>query len=94
MKTLAQAALLSTAVVTLALAGCVNSEGRIRPPDPIGRAIFDALDPGPRPQYATDARYVNQSGYNENVWVEGAWGRDANGQRVWIPGHYANIERR
>jgi len=94
MKLLAQAAFLSAALLMFPLAGCVNSEGRFRPPDPIGRAIFDALDPGPRYQYASDARYVDQSGYSENVWVEGAWGRDARGQRVWIPGHYANIERR
>ncbi len=92
MKPLTQAALLFAAVVTLALAGCVNSEGRFRPPDPIGRAIFDALDPGPR--YYSDAAYVNQPGYNERVWVEGAYGRDSRGRRVWIPGHYATVERR
>jgi hypothetical protein len=94
MKTLSRAALFSVAFLTLALAGCVNSEGRLRPPDPIGRAIFDALDPGPRQPYASDAAYVSQSGYNETVWVEGRWGRDANGREVWIPGHYAPIERR
>ncbi len=94
MKPLPKVILFSFALLTLVLAGCVNSEGRIRPPDPIGRAIFDALDPGPRQQYYSDAAYANQGGYNENVWVDGAWGRDSRGQRVWIPGHYANIERR
>ncbi len=29
----------------LLLVGCVDQYGRVRPPDPIGRALFDALDP-------------------------------------------------
>lgn len=75
--------------------GCVNSEGRLRPPDPLGRALFDALDPGPR-NARSDAYYVqqNQPQYTDDVWVDGAWGRDARGQRIWIPGHWARAEVR
>lgn len=82
-------------MVALSFSGCVNSEGRIRPPDPLGRALFDALDPGPR-YTESDARYVGQpqSQASGNVWVDGAWGRDARGQRVWIPGHWAYGEVR
>ena len=79
--------------------GCVNAEGRFRPIDPLGRALFDALDRGPR---QNDAQYVDgpsgPQGYQQygtqDVWVEGAYGRDASGRRVWVPGHWAQADVR
>lgn len=86
--------LAASTLVGLLLAGCTNADGRFRPIDPLGRMIFDALDPAPR-QYnnnGNDSYYAQpqyQNGRQQNaVWVEGAYGRDANGRRVWIPAHY------
>ncbi|MFY8216285.1 MAG: hypothetical protein ACOVMP_06755, partial [Chthoniobacterales bacterium] len=75
--------------------GCVNSEGRLRPPDPLGRMLFDALDPGPRNARA-DERYVQeyQPEDENDVWIDGAWERDSNGERVWVPGYWASDARR
>lgn len=79
--------------------GCTSPDGRFRPPDPIGYAIFEALDRGPRnaggPR-ASDADYVGSDGQlserghppsPESIWVDGTWG-SSNGQRVWIPAHW------
>ena len=88
--------ILSTlALAALTFTGCTNSEGRFRPPDPLGRALFDALDRGPRttqPSYVgvSDEEFLNRErspgpGY---VWVDGAYGRDARGQTVWVPGRW------
>lgn len=84
----------------LGFSGCTNAEGRFRPPDPLGRLIFDALDPGPR--RTSDAAYVGGPGYQDNyrqpgpdyIWVEGAYGRDASGRRVWVPAHWAPLPSR
>jgi len=87
------------------VAGCVNENGRIRPPDPLGRWIFDALDRPPypnqrQPQYAGvpdsqvapyDQRSAPPQGFARPVWVEGGWGQ-SQGQRVWVPGHWADAQ--
>ncbi len=95
MKKFPACAFLLTAILAISLAGCVNSEGRIRPPDPLGRMLFDALDPGPR-YVEPDAYYVNheQPRTSGDVWVDGAWGRDGRGQQVWVPAHWARGEIR
>ena len=81
------------------LGGCQNPEGRWRPPDPIGYALFEMLDRGPHnppPNRNSDAEYVGQSAPSQerglppsqnSIWVEGTWGV-SNGQRVWIPAHW------
>ena len=83
--------------------GCVNEDGHFRPPDPLGRAIFDLFDPPGRNRApyngSRDADYVygppNQPPPNNArnpEWVEGAWGW-SNGNRVWVPGHWAQDAR-
>jgi hypothetical protein len=79
--------------------GCTNPDGRFRPPDPIGYAIFEALDRGPRHSgspRSSDADYVGSDDQlsarghppsPDSVWVDGTWG-SSNGQRVWIPAHW------
>ncbi|MEO8205437.1 MAG: hypothetical protein ABI615_04600 [Chthoniobacterales bacterium] len=37
-----------TLVGATLLGGCVNDYGHIRPPDPLGRLIFDVFDPPPK----------------------------------------------
>ena len=83
------------------LAGCQNPEGRWRPPDPIGYALFEMLDRGPHTPKAgrnSDADYVNDGPSSptperglppsrDSIWVEGTWGVSA-GRRVWIPAHW------
>lgn len=87
------------AVVGVALSGCVSDQGRLTPIEPIGRAIFNALNPAPThydnryagtsdPRYV-DNRYQQQQRGQDNVWVEGAYGRDTYGGQVWIPAHWA-----
>ncbi|MFZ4597250.1 MAG: hypothetical protein ACOYNN_01265 [Terrimicrobiaceae bacterium] len=82
----------------LILAGCTSPEGRFRPPDPIGYAIFEFFDRGPRnppaSQYSnSDAEYVGnpspsgQPPSPNSIWVDGTWGT-SNGRRVWIPAHW------
>lgn len=75
-------------------AGCKNPEGRFRPPDPLGYAIFEMLDRGPHrpPPQSADAIYAGEeTGPNRpspnSVWVDGTWGT-SNGRRVWIPAHW------
>ncbi len=81
--------------------GCTNPEGRLRPPDPIGYAIFEFFDRGPHappPNRIPDADYVdNGTAYGSpqrglppsrnSIWVEGTWGV-SNGRRVWVPAHW------
>ncbi len=83
------------------LIGCRNAEGRLRPPDPIGYALFEWLDRGPHPATAgrsNDSDFLEagpssatpQRGLPpspQSVWVDGTWGT-SNGQRVWIPAHW------
>lgn len=88
------------AVVSLGFTACTNSEGRFRPPDPLGRAIFDALDPGPR-HSQSDAEYIgveerqythrDQRPGSDYAWVEGTYAQDSRGRQVWVPGHWARI---
>ena len=87
------------------LLGCVDQYGRVRPPDPIGQAIFNALDPGV-PAYqsreyvvASDmppARYerraIYPAGYSDPVWVDGYWGRGGS-DWVWVPGRWVQRPR-
>jgi hypothetical protein len=86
---------LAVAVIGLAVSGCTNAEGRFRPIDPLGRAIFNLLDGG---SGGGDRRYVEDYGprdpsYNRRggnqVWIEGAYARDSYGRQVWVPGHWA-----
>lgn len=79
------------------MTGCRNAEGRLRPPDPIGYALFEMIDRGPHtnqrsqdrdyigPNAATPERGVPPS--RDSIWVEGTWGV-SNGRRVWIPAHW------
>lgn len=79
--------------------GCTNPDGRFRPPDPIGYAIFEALDRGPRNAGgpgSSDADYIGTDGQlaarghppsPDSIWVDGTWGT-SNGRRVWIPAHW------
>jgi len=91
-----------TALVGLLAAGsftgCKSPDGRFRPPDPIGYAIFEFFDRGNRApsgsQYSnSDASYVNDEGPSgrppspNSIWVDGTWGM-SNGRRVWIPAHW------
>lgn len=46
-------------VGTLFLSGCVDQYGRIRPPDPIGRTLFNVFDPEPR-YYGSDQYVVTR----------------------------------
>ena len=83
------------------LVGCQNPEGRWRPPDPIGYALFEVIDRGPhtpKPDRNSDADYINGGPSSptperglppsrDSIWVEGTWGT-SNGRRVWIHAHW------
>lgn len=82
----------------LLMPACKNAEGRWRPPDPLGYAIFEALDRGPRTpqgQMIPDSQYVDDGSLAarghppspNSIWVDGTWGM-ANGRRIWIPAHW------
>ncbi|MEI6280025.1 MAG: hypothetical protein WCQ16_11695 [Verrucomicrobiae bacterium] len=85
----------------LLFSGCTNSEGRFRPPDPIGYALFELFDRGPhtpagRTNTDSDAQFVGTDnspatrGYppsRDSIWVDGTWGT-SNGRRVWVPAHW------
>jgi hypothetical protein len=83
------------------LIGCVDRYGRVVPPDPIGQALFNALDPAvpvyqPRDYVVTDmppARYERRTvvpvGYNDQVWVNGYWGWGGSNW-VWVPGRWVH----
>ncbi len=86
--------------------GCVDQYGRVGPPDPIGQAIFNALDPATpvyRPQeYAVETdipalrderrRTVVPVGYSDPVWVKGYWAWAGN-DWVWVPGRWVQRPR-
>jgi hypothetical protein len=88
------------------LVGCVVDEyGRVVPPDPIGQAIFYALDPTVpvyQPQeyiVTTDmpaARYERRTaipvGYYDPQWVSGYWGWGGR-DWVWVPGRWVQRPR-
>lgn len=87
--------ILAIALIGSAVSGCTTADGRFRPIDPLGRAIFNMFDGG---SGGDDNRYgqnYNQGGpdYNNRragsqVWIDGAYGRDSYGRTVWIPGHW------
>ena len=92
-------------IFTAGLLGCVDQYGRIRPPDPIGQAIFNALDPGvpvyQSQQYVVTsdmpaARYeqrpVAPVSYTDPVWVDGYWGWGGS-DWVWVPGRWVQRPR-
>src|SRR5262245_6012251 len=88
-------------LTALCLAGCVVDQyGRVVPPDPIGQAVFNALDPAvpvyePR-QYVVNAdipavrdeqRTVTPVSYSDPVWVNGYYGWGGS-DWVWVPGRW------
>jgi WXXGXW repeat (2 copies) len=94
-----------TAFALALLSGCVDQYGRVVPPDPIGRAIVNALDPAvpvyETRQYAVtsdippvryERRPVAPVTYADPVWVDGYWGW---GERdwVWVPGRWVQRPR-
>ena len=96
------------AVLTaLCLAGCVVDEyGRVLPPDPVGQALFTALDPAvpvyePReyvvnndiPAAGYEQRTVAPVSYSDSVWVNGYYGWGGN-DWVWVPGRWVQRPRR
>jgi hypothetical protein len=88
------------------LLGCVIDEyGRVRPPDPIGQAIFNALDPDipmyqPReyvverdvPAVRYEQRTVTPVSYSDPVWINGYWAWGGN-DWVWVPGRWVQRPR-
>jgi WXXGXW repeat (2 copies) len=89
----------------ICLIGCVDEYGRVVPPDPIGRAIFDALDPAvpvyePRQYVVTSdmppVRYerpaIVPASYSDPVYVNGYWGWGG-GDWVWVPGRWVQRPR-
>ena len=96
------------AVLTaLCLAGCVVDEyGRVLPPDPVGQALFTALDPAvpvyePReymvdndiPAAGYEQRTVAPVSYSDSVWVNGYYGWGGN-DWIWVPGRWVQRPRR
>ena len=91
----------------LCLAGCVVDQyGRVLPPDPIGQALFNALDPavpvyGPReyvvnndiPPVRYERRTVAPVSYSDPEWVNGYYGWGGN-DWVWVPGRWVQRPRR
>jgi len=98
------------AVLALGIfSGCVDQYGRVRPPDPIGRAIFDVLDPA-RPVYDSREYVVTRPypsspprGYYERRTVQPARYSDPyyieghwgwrNSNWVWVPGRWVQRPR-
>jgi hypothetical protein len=93
-------------LIALCAAGCVVDEyGRVLPPDPVGQALFNAVDPapvyGPRdyvvnndiPAVRYERRTVAPVSYSDPVWVNGYYGW---GERdwVWVPGRWVQRPRR
>ena len=82
------------------LIGCVDQYGRVVPPDPIGQALFNALDPAvpvyqPReyavtsdmPPVRYERRTVVPVAYSDPVWINGYYGWGGNNW-VWVPGRW------
>ena len=93
-------ALLSAGLI---FSGCVDEYGRVRPPDPIGQALFNALDPSvpvyrssnyvvtsEMPPVRYETRSVVPAGYSDPVWINGYWGWGGS-DWVWVPGRW--VER-
>lgn len=92
-------------LTALCLLGCVDQYGRVVPPDPIGRALVNALDPAVpvyRPQeyivssdmpaVRYEQRAISSASYPDSVWVNGYWGWSG-GNWVWIPGRWVQRPR-
>jgi len=97
--------MLLTILTAGCLLGCVDQYGRVVPPDPIGQALFNALDPGvpayyPReyvvasdmPPVRYERRTVVPVSYADPVWVDGYWGWGGSGW-VWVPGGWVQRPR-
>jgi hypothetical protein len=93
-------------LIALSVVGCVVDQyGRVLPPDPIGQAIFNAVDPAPvyEPRdYAVNSdvpagRYERRTAapisYSDPVWVNGSYGWDER-DWVWVPGRWVQRPRR
>ena len=94
-------------LTALCLAGCVVDQyGRVLPPDPVGQALFTALDPAvpvyePReymvdndiPAAGYEQRTVAPVSYSDSVWVNGYYGWGGN-DWVWAPGRWVQRPRR
>ena len=99
--------LLFAVLTVLCLAGCVVDQyGRVLPPDPVGQALFTALDPAvpvyePReymvdndiPAAGYEQRTVAPVSYSDSVWVNGYYGWGGN-EWVWVPGRWVQRPRR
>ena len=99
--------LLFAVLTVLCLAGCVVDQyGRVLPPDPVGQALFNALDPAvpvyePReyvvdndiPAASYEQRTVAPVSYSDSVWVNGYYGWGGN-DWVWVPGRWVQRPRR
>jgi hypothetical protein len=99
--------MLFAVLTALCLAGCVVDEyGRVLPPDPVGQALFTALDPAvpvyePReyvvnndiPAAGYEQRTVAPVSYSDSVWVNGYYGWGGN-DWVWVPGRWVQRPRR
>ena len=79
--------MLLTILTAACVIGCVDQYGRVVPPDPIGQALFNALDPTvpvyePReyvvtssmPPVQNEQRPVVPVSDSDAVWVNGYWG--------------------
>ena len=94
-------------LTALCLAGCVVDQyGSVLPPDPVGQALFTALDPAvpvyePReyvvdndiPAAGYEQRTVAPVSYSDSVWVNGYYGWGGN-DWVWAPGRWVQRPRR
>ena len=87
------------------LIGCVDQYGRVVPPDPIGQAIFNTLDPAvpvyqsreyvvtsDMPALPYERRAVLPASYSDPVWVNGYWAWGGSNW-VWVPGRWVQRPR-
>jgi len=74
-------------LAALCLAGCVVDQyGRVLPPDPVGQALFNALDPA-TPVYEP-REYVVESDYPAARYERSTVAPVAYSDPVWVSGHY------
>ncbi len=96
---------LVTILIAASLIGCVDQYGRVVPPDPVGQALFNTLDPSvpvyePReyvvandmPPVRYESRSVVPISYQDPVWVNGYWGWGGS-DWVWVPGRWVHRPR-
>lgn len=97
--------LLLSILAAACLIGCVDQYGRVVPPDPIGQALFNTLDPAvpvyqPReyvvtrdmPMVRYEQRPVAPVSYSDPAWVNGYWGWGGI-DWVWVPGRWVQRPR-